>query len=83
MEQDKSAFLEAMGNLVDKRREQREKAMFDRNLDQSKNLAKGELDKDTLTVKGKTENLTPTKTVVGKTDKISTLEPKQNILSAT
>lgn len=74
MEDKKQLFLDAMSNVVNKRKDERQKARFDRPVDLSQNLAKGSLDSDVLPVKSSgLEDLTPAKTVVGKTDKLNTV----------
>lgn len=74
MDDKKQLFLDAMSNLVEKRKGEREMAKFDRPVDKSMNLAKGSLDSDVLPVKSSgVEDLTPAKTVVGKTDKLNTV----------
>lgn len=69
----KKLFLEALGNVAEKRKADRDAARFSRDLDKSQNLAKGALDKETMSIKGKMEDLTPERIKVGKTDKIDKL----------
>ena len=81
----KQLFLDAMDNVVNKRKDKREKDYFSKKVmpDKSQNLAKGALDDDLLSVKssGKAD-ITPERIKVGKTDKLDLLGEKQDIIKA-
>ena len=73
---EKKAFLEAVKNLRDQRVDNRQADYFANKAgpDKSQNLAKGSLDNEVNRVKAspKVDDLTPERTVIGKTDRINT-----------
>jgi hypothetical protein len=77
MNDDKKLMLEALGNVVDRNRDKREKNYYAKKAgpDTSQNLTKGDLDKEVLRVKSDASGIIPPeeRTVVGKTSKIDTV----------
>ena len=81
----KKKMLEAMAKLKEEREFKRSSDEMARRAgpDKSKNIAKGSLDKDTLVARGgmSGKDMTPSKTVVGKTDNLTPDMSKQSIIS--
>jgi hypothetical protein len=82
---DKKIRLQALQNLRDKNLAKNRFSSSDMNkfdLERGKNLSKGQLDNDSFVAKGsKNPDITPSRTVVGKTDKINNIGDKQNLIS--
>lgn len=82
---DKKLKMQALANVVNKRKQQRQDDYLKAKAapDKSMNLAKGQLDQDVFRVKGPEgpANLTPERTVVGKTEKINTFGDRQPVIS--
>lgn len=81
---EKKAFLQGLENLTKKRSDERQKSYLDQksSQDKSTNLAKGSLDKDTLSVKSSANpDITPEKIRVGKMDKIDTMGEKVPLIT--
>ncbi len=81
---EKKAFLQGLENLTKKRTDERQRGYLDKksSIDKSSNLAKGDLDKDVMKVKGSgVPDMTPEKIKVGKMDKIDTMGEKVPVIS--
>ena len=74
---DKKIRLQALQNLRDKNLAKNRFSSSDMNkfdLERGKNLSKGQLDNDSFVAKGSNNpDITPSRTVVGKTDKINNI----------